>query len=135
MRFALSLGMALVVGVCYADEIKDLNGTWLPQEGMAQGQNLPDDFIKKSKLVMTDGKYQVTLDNAEIDKGKVTVDDKKSPKQMTIVSEQGMTIRAIYEFKADSLKVCYETKEMKYPTEFKSTAENKWLLITYKRSK
>ena len=48
---------------------------------------------------------------------------------------KGKTLPAVYEVDGDSLKVCYTLDGKDPPTEFKSTAENKTLLVTYKRDK
>jgi len=137
MRNILTISFALLVlaGSAIADDAKDLNGTWTSQEALAAGGKLPAE--SKFTLVLADGKYTVKLNDMEIDQGTCKIDEKKSPKQIEIVStaSNGKKLLAIYELKGDTLKVCYDIQGNKHPTEFSSTKDNKWLLITYKRQK
>ena len=48
---------------------------------------------------------------------------------------KGKTFPAIYELAGDTLRVCYDLSGKKRPTEFKTKADTKLYLVTYKRKK
>jgi uncharacterized protein (TIGR03067 family) len=120
-----------------ADEWKKLVGTWKVDAAAFNGNDATATF-KTAVLTIEEGKYKLSFGGT--DAGTLAVDPAKNPKSMTIMGTEGpnkgKTIPAIYEIDGDTLKICYAlggTKEA--PTEFKSTAENKALFITYKREK
>jgi len=114
------------------------DGVWLPSAAELGGQPFPDEVRKSMKLVIKDGKYTVTVGQA-VDQGTVKLNPSAKPKQMEITGtdgpNKGKTFLAIYERDGDTLRVCYDLSGKSYPTEFKSNAENKLFLVTYKREK
>ena len=50
-------------------------------------------------------------------------------------TEKGKTILAIYEFKGDTLRICYDLAGKNRPTEFAATKENGCFLVVYQRAK
>ena len=48
---------------------------------------------------------------------------------------RGGTFPAIYEFKGNTLRICYDLSGAKGPTEFKSTAGTRLYLVTYRRKR
>lgn len=145
-RFALALfaaGLVLALGSTLAadevkDELKKLDGTWTATEGEANGQALPEDEVKKLKLKIKDGQYEVKV-NDQTDKGNLKVNPKKKPKEVDAESiegtNQGKTIKGIYEVDGDTLKACYQVGEGERPTEFKAPAGSTFVFFVFKRDK
>jgi uncharacterized protein (TIGR03067 family) len=132
----------MCVGSAWGDDAKEemkmLDGTWLPMSGEAGGEKFPEEALKMITLVIKDGKYTVTV-GKEIDKGTVTLDTSKKPKAMDIVGTEGpnkdKTILAIYELSGETLKVCYALDGKERPKEFKSKEGAKDFLVVYKKQK
>jgi len=122
-----------------ADEPKSEKGVWTPTELTAGGQAVPADQLSAMKLTLGDGKYKVEVNDQTIDAGTYTVDTKKKPWQLVITGSDGPNkdkkILAISEVSGDTMKVCYDPAGKEYPKDFKSTKENKYLLILYKKQK
>jgi uncharacterized protein (TIGR03067 family) len=120
-----------------ADDWKKLAGTWKPESITLNGQDATAAF-KAIVLTIEEGKYKVDV-GGMADAGTVTLDPAKKPKQMAITGtdgpNKGKTIHAIYEIDGDRLKVCYALEAKEAPKEFKSTEENKTMLVSYKRDK
>jgi uncharacterized protein (TIGR03067 family) len=120
------------------EDMKMLEGTWLPVSGENAGEKFPEEVMKTITLVIKDGKYSVTV-GKQPDKGTVSIDATKKPKEMDLVGTEGPNkdkkILAIYEVTDDTLKVCYNLDGKERPKEFKTKEGTKELLFTYKRQK
>jgi uncharacterized protein (TIGR03067 family) len=120
-----------------AEEVKKLNGEWSVASMEMMGKPMPAEAVKNIRLINKDGEY--TLKAESEDKGTVTVDATKSPKQMTIKGVEGVnkgkTFLAIYELKEDELKVCYDLSGKEFPKEFKTEAGKLLMLAVYKKVK
>src|SRR5215213_3874489 len=120
-----------------ADEWKGLKGTWKVEKAVLMGNDSTAVFVSVV-LRMDEGKYAVSFGGQE-DKGTLTLDSAKKPKQMVIKTTEGAnkdkTIRAIYELDGDTLKVCYDLDGKDPPATFESKADTNTLFVTYKRDK
>jgi uncharacterized protein (TIGR03067 family) len=120
------------------DDAKKMEGTWAPVTAEASGKEFPEEIRKTIKLVLTGGKYVVTV-GKETDEGTCKVDSTKKPKTLDITGvkgpNQGKTILAIYELTGDTLRVCYDLSGKGRPTEFKTTTDSPLFLVTYRREK
>jgi uncharacterized protein (TIGR03067 family) len=118
--------------------LAEMSGTWIPSGAELDGEKLPKQVFETIKLVIKDEKYTATV-GEQVDEGTVTLDVESDPTGMEIKGtkgpNEGKTIPAIYEFKDDTLKVCYNLEGKKRPKEFKTTAGSKYYLVTYKREK
>lgn len=142
-RLFLSLGiLAILCTPAYADksqdDLKAMEGTWIPVSGELAGGVYPPDELKKIKLVIKGEAYTVTVDSKE-DKGTVKLDSAKAPKQIDITGTEGpnkgKTIASIYEFvDKDTFRVCYALAGER-PSEFKTAKGEVKFLVTYKREK
>jgi uncharacterized protein (TIGR03067 family) len=96
------------------------------------------EVLKTIKLEIKDGKWAVTV-GKETDKGMLTIDSTKKPKEMDIVGTEGPNkdkkILAIYELTDDTLKVCYALDGKERPKAFATKEGTKGFLVTYKRQK
>jgi uncharacterized protein (TIGR03067 family) len=120
------------------EEGKKMQGTWKPVTAELAGKPFPDDILKTMKLVVTDGKYTVTV-GEQTDEGTVKLDPAKDPRAMDIVGtkgpNKGKTIPAIYELTDTTLRVCYDLSGKARPKEFKTRADTQLFLVEYKREK
>jgi uncharacterized protein (TIGR03067 family) len=138
MTFAVVLAAGPAArGDATADDWKKLAGTWKVDAATLNGNDAVS-ALKPAALTIEEGKYRLVLGNT--DTGTLAIDPGKKPKAMTIKGtdgpNKGKTIPAIYEIDGDTLKICYTLGGgTDAPTEFKSTAANKTLLVTYKRDK
>jgi uncharacterized protein (TIGR03067 family) len=122
------------------DDSKAFEGIWIPVKAELAGQPMPDAVLKTITLKINKGEYEVTVTGVpEPDTGTWTFDSDAKPKGMTITSlkgpNAGKTFLAIYEFNADTLRVCYDLSGAKRPTEFKTAAGTQLFLATYSRKK
>ena len=69
-------------------DAKSMEGTWLPAVAELGGEKFPDEARKTIVLVISDGKYSVTA-GKNPDRGTVTLDPSKKPKEMDIVGTEG----------------------------------------------
>ena len=115
-----------------------IQGTWLPSSAEIGGKTFPDEVRNTIKLVVKDDKYTVTV-GKQVDQGTVKLNPAAKPKQMDIIGtdgpNKGKTFLAIYERDGDTLRICYDLSGKSRPTEFKTMANTKLFLVTYKREK
>jgi uncharacterized protein (TIGR03067 family) len=115
-----------------------IQGAWLPAEAELGGKMYPDEVRKTIKLMIKDDTYTVTV-GTKVDKGTVKLNPAAKPKALDITGTEGpnkgKTILAIYELDGDTLRVCYDLSFKSRPTEFKTKADTKLFLVTYKREK
>jgi uncharacterized protein (TIGR03067 family) len=120
------------------EDQKTLQGDWVPVKAELAGRPRPGAVLKTISLKLNKNGYEVLV-AGKVDKGTWTIDPAAKPKAMTIVGvngpNAGKTFPCIYEFTADTLRVCYDLSGKKRPTEFKTKAETKLYLVTYKRKK
>ena len=90
-----------------------------------------------TRLINKDGEYLVKAESD--DKGTVSVDATKTPKQMTIKGTEGpnkgKTLLAIYELSGDELQVCYDLSGKEFPKAFKTEAGQLLMYAVYKKVK
>ena len=120
------------------DDQKALQGDWIPVKAELAGQPMPEAVLKTISLKLIKNEYEVLV-AGKPDKGTWTIDPAAKPKSMKIIGvkgpNEGKTFPAIYELTADTLRVCYDLSGKKRPTEFKTKADTKLYLVTYKRKK
>lgn len=118
------------------EQWEKLAGTWSCRSATLNGQDLGKQFLSKTKLEMSTGKY-IAHTVAGKQKGALELVVEQTPFRMKIESSASgkkQTILCIYKFEKDELLLCYSFGT-EYPTEFKSTAENKFFLTRYAKSK
>jgi uncharacterized protein (TIGR03067 family) len=120
------------------DDGKKIQGTWKPVTAELAGKPFQEEILKTMKLVLSDGKYTVTV-GEQTDEGTVKLDPAKEPRALDIVGtkgpNKGKTIPAIYELTDTTLRICYDLSGKARPTEFKTKADTKLFLVEYKRQK
>jgi uncharacterized protein (TIGR03067 family) len=142
IAFGMALSLTLLVQGADSKDAKDsdnIDGTWLASAAELGGKPWPEEIRKVTKLVVQDGKYAVTVGKAPPDKGTIKLNVSAAPKELDITGIEGpnkdKTILAIYERDGDTLKICYDLSGKSRPTEFKTAADTKLFLVTYKREK
>jgi uncharacterized protein (TIGR03067 family) len=142
MKRIIALSVLAFAGSVWAADddadSKKWQGTWTPVSAELGGVMLPPQALKAITLKIDGENYDVTVlgENAS-DRGTTKLDAKASPKTMTITStngpNKGKTFLAIYEFKGEAPRVCYDLSGTKRPTEFKTEPGTKLYLVTYQR--
>ena len=99
---------------------------------IAGNQNCPAEISPTHPSVGTDIAHAAAVPQ---DRGTWTLDTAAKPKGMKITGVKGpnagKTFPAIYELKADTLRVCYDLSGAKRPMQFKTSAGTKLYLVTY----
>jgi uncharacterized protein (TIGR03067 family) len=139
LKSSFSLAFA-VASILYAanssDDIKGIQGKWKPVTAVLAGRPMPDEVVKSISLKLEDGKYEVFV-GEHPDRGTYTLDAQTQPKSITVVGTEGpnhgRTFPAIYELRGETLRICYDLSGAKRPTEFRSVADTKLYLVTYRR--
>jgi len=117
-------------------EYKALKGEWKTEKATMAGSDATATLKDLELSILDDGRYASKLGDQK-DEGKFTFDPKAEPKSMVINPDKGQVkeLKAIYKLDGDTLTVCYDRSGKETPKKFESTAENKLLLVEYKRKK
>ena len=145
MRAMAVLIGALFLGNAYGDdsavkkEMAQLEGAWSMVSGEANGQSLPEEYVKDGKRVAKDGVTTITVGGEVFAKAKFSIDPSKKPKAieytMTMGPTKGKTHLGIYELDGDTVKFCFAAPGKDRPTEFTAKEGSGWTLSVWKRDK
>ena len=120
-------------------ELKKFQGAWTFKSIQAGGKDEPPAEFKRITVTFEGDKYTVRQGNEVIQVAKHKLDPSKSPKtvDVTVVEgeNKGTVLCGIYEISGDTLKVCFDPKGKKRPTEFKTAPGTETTLFVYKRAK
>jgi len=121
-----------------AKEMEKFAGKWSVVGMESGGKSLDADDAKQLALVIKGKDYEVQQGGVTIDKGTLKLDAAKKPKTIDVMPSMGpnagKTIPAIYEFKGEELRICYDLSAKDRPTEFKTKEGTSLLLLTYKKA-
>ena len=131
---------------CTGEEKKDadkIQGTWAAvtyvQDGQGEGEKI-DPKESPIRWVFKGNKVTFLADVEEASaKGTFKLDPAKKVKTIDINfppaagAKKGQAMLGIYEIENDTLKICYEPDGVVRPTEFKSKAGSKLILIGFKQ--
>jgi uncharacterized protein (TIGR03067 family) len=143
----LAVVAGLLVGADAKDdkakaELKKFEGNWVMASGERDGQKLPDEHVRKSRITWK-GK-EVAVDtphqSKETIKATVTVNPAGEPKEMDFVRSAGpgagKPMRGIYEFTGDDeYRICFAPAGKPRPKEFRTEAGSGHMLHVWKRAK
>ncbi len=144
MKCLVLLGIVTVAASSAAraegpDDLKAMDGVWLPVKAELGGKPMPDAVLKTITLKVDDGKYEVVVGKEGADSGTCKLVPDSSPKGMDIEGKkgpnEGKTFLTIYELKGDTLRVCYDLSGKSRPKEFKTEKGTALYLVTYERKK
>jgi uncharacterized protein (TIGR03067 family) len=136
---ALAAFLLGFVSIARADDLKAMEGKWKPESAEIGGKKIDEVAeLKELLITITGDRYEVVIKD-KTDRGSLKLDETKTPRQMdatdTEGDDAGKVIKAIYELKDDTLRVCYAMKGDERPTEFATKEGSPLLLITYRREK
>jgi len=139
MKFYSTL-VAVVLSLCFVSmvsaQLRAIEGDWEITEAMVSGQEVPSDILSTMKLKITSGNFDAKSGNS-MSKGVISDVSRSSPQQILFKindgADSGREIKAIYELKNQNLTIAYSQSE-DFPTEFTSTKENRFLVMTYKNT-
>jgi uncharacterized protein (TIGR03067 family) len=113
-----------------------LDGNWAIESAELGGQAMPPAFISATTMSIKGDQYTVVVGEAA-DRGLLKHDPSKAPKSLDITGEEGpnkgKTIRAIYEWAGENLRICYDLSGGPRPTEFRTKSGSQLFLVTYRR--
>jgi uncharacterized protein (TIGR03067 family) len=134
----------LAVGAVRADDAgkgdvaKHLFGTWQLTRGVVGGNPLPEEVVKKLRLELTEGKYNLTGAESP-DRGTWKLHPDTKPPGMDVKGtdgpNKGKTFLAIFELDGDRMKICYDLSGQSRPTTFESKEKTLLFLAEYQRVK
>jgi uncharacterized protein (TIGR03067 family) len=144
MKFQLSVVAACVLLVPVARAVgeekpkgdKDaLQGTWSMVSGTQDGKPVPEDVIKRIKVVVSGDKMTQMLGD-EKHEHTYKLNPDKSPKEIDVDFGDGKAGKGIYELKGDTLKVAHGSKPgSPRPRDFTSKEGSGVLVAEFKRAK
>ena len=122
-----------------AKELKKFQGTWTFESVEAGGKEQPAAEFKGMTVTFEGDKFTVRKGDEVIQAAKQKLDPSKSPKTVDVTitegPEKGAVMLGIYEIDGDTLKVCFDPRGKKRPTEFKSAPGSENFVNVHKRVK
>ncbi len=118
-------------------ELKSLSGKWLVTDVEIDGKKVTESF-KNLELNLDGSQYAVKM-GTQTDQGTISIDTSKKLKTMDITGTEGpnrgKTYLCIYEFKDDTLTICYSLDFKTRPPEMKTQEKSNRMIIVYKKKK
>ena len=116
--------------------MQKLQGTWVVASGQANGETLPEEFVKNIVLTIKGSAYTAVI-NEQTDKGTFKINAGKQPMEMDIDSENADAghLLGIYEVGPETLKVCYAHNGAARPKSFSTKDVENVFMFDYKRKK
>jgi uncharacterized protein (TIGR03067 family) len=112
-----------------------LQGTWSMVSGTQDGKPVPEDVIKRIKLVVSGDKMTQRMGDQKHEHAyKLNAD--KSPKEIDVDLGDGKVGKGIYELKGDTFRVAHGSKpDSPRPKDFTSKEGSGVLVAEFKRAK
>ncbi len=107
-------------------------GEWIVVAAEKGGEKVPDEILKGLKLAVKGDAIELEI-LGETKKGSLKLDPTTKPKSIDLMVE-GKTIKGIYQFEKDTLKVCSGEPCQERPKEFKADAGSQNILVIFKRA-
>jgi uncharacterized protein (TIGR03067 family) len=132
------IALLLPASFALADDLKTMEGKWKVEALEVGGKVEESPDLKELLVTITGASYEIMV-KGMTDRGTLALDETKSPKTMDATDTEGddigKVIKAIYELKGDTMRVCYAIKGDERPKEFATKEGAPVLLITYRREK
>lgn len=139
----------LITTIASADDVKDeaikkdrkrIQGTWQVTSLAINGNKAKDEDAEKITVVNgADGTWTVVSEGKNISNGTSTFDSTSKPKKIDFTPTEGGgkgdLFLGIYKLGKDTRKLCFAPSGKDRPTEFVSTPDNQYILVTFKRVK
>jgi RNA polymerase sigma-70 factor (ECF subfamily) len=111
-------------------------GTWAVISVEHGGHDEGGEEIKEARMIFAAGGKVTWNSPAKGEKGGTyKLDPAKNPKELTITTNEGDTIKGIYKLDGDSLTICASEKDAARPTEFVTKEGLSAMLMVLKRTK
>jgi uncharacterized protein (TIGR03067 family) len=112
--------------------MKTLIGLWFVVQAHMGGNDITPAFANE-KMEITDTGYKIWSGDTVSDSGSLTFFDGTNELDIlgTNGPNQGKLFKCIYKMDGDNIVICYSLSGR--PTDFESTKENKFVLITWTR--
>jgi uncharacterized protein (TIGR03067 family) len=121
-----------------ADKEK-LQGTWRHVSVIGNGEKLPEDFVKRRRIIIKDDKITEKEGEKTINEVAFKLDATKKPRVIDAdppgESGKDKTSLGIYSLEGDTLKFCFTDPGQERPTDFTSNPGSGRTLIVFKREK
>jgi uncharacterized protein (TIGR03067 family) len=102
-------------------EMAKFQGTWTFESIEVEGEKVPADNLKGSKMIIKDDTFTVTAGDGT-HKGTFKIDPTKKLKEIDVTftegPEKGTTMLGIYEIEDDTYRPCFKMTGKERPTEF-----------------
>ncbi len=117
-------------------ELKKLQGTWQLVSAETDGKKLPEETVKKIRVVIKGNKHTVHFGDKVVAREiPFTLDPTKDPKTTDDTLPDGKQIHGIYELKGDLLKSCVAGIGKRRPTKFAAQPGTGHTLRVFRRVK
>ncbi|MBI3464140.1 MAG: SMP-30/gluconolactonase/LRE family protein, partial [Planctomycetes bacterium] len=136
---ALSLIAAAAQKDPTTKDLAKVQGDWILVSAERDGQKVPDEEIKKTKLLLAGNKYKFLQEAGAgtSPEGTFKLDPTKNPKAIDSTPadgpDAGKTFQGIYEIAGDQQKVCFAPPGKERPTEFASKPGSGHIFQVWKR--
>jgi uncharacterized protein (TIGR03067 family) len=137
----LAIGLLVAIGSGRGDDTKKgkLDGVWKLEKGERNGEDIPADDLKSSKLEIKGSSFKLKLGDFE-GEGKMKLDFDKTPHTVDADMGGGQIFKGIFEMvDENTLKQCYaDAGEDARPTKFSTKGGGKdvgHFLFVWKREK
>jgi len=133
VKWFATLSLALLVlnfTIAQADKKDEdkIQGKWSMTKGEANGENLPEDFVKGFTITFTKGKFEAKLADGSGEDGEYKIDPKAKPATASFTAG-GETRKGIYKFDGDDLHLCVSDKGGETPKEFSGKDGNLFFVL------
>ena len=120
-----------------AQDRNTIEGTWILVSAELAGKKLPDQGLKDTRLILSDGHY--TYQNDQGTYKLLPSEEPYAAKSMDITGtagpNKGKTFLAIYELTGDTLRICYDLEGKLRPREFTTLLGTRQFLAVYTKAK
>jgi uncharacterized protein (TIGR03067 family) len=135
--FVLMLGVLLFPAVDDPSqkELAKFDGTWTLASEEFEGKKVAPEDLPGASYTVRDGKVTFTATGVERT-ATLTVDATKDPKTYDLRRDDGLrTLKGIYTWDGDDLKVCSADDQGERPSDFKTAPGSKNRIRVWKRKK
>ena len=139
IRFAVSHLVALLVISMVAPAMvsaQAMNGKWEVAGGTLHGKTIPSNVAYNMLLDISNTSFTANSGNLSSN-GTITANPQISPAQVTFKidggDDSGRELKGIYKFEGQTMTITF-SESSDFPADFNSTADNKYLTLTYQPS-